>query len=290
MRCPVCDGEARFLFVRNGFEILGCTSCGHRFLATDLSETHVGQVYGDDYFTEGGAGYPGYLLQGDILRARGRYYSGLVERHSPPGRMLDVGAASGFILRGFMDQGWTGLGEEPNDTMAAFGRDVLHVPIETGPFEAFDSDETFDLVSMVQVLPHFYDLRRALKVAARVTRPGGLWFTEIWNRGSWTARILGRHWPEYSPPSVVRWFAPSDLALAARHAGFAPVASGRPRRWVQGAHAKSLLAAKFGHSGMIAGLGRGALSLIPDRLTLPYPSEDLYWAIFRKTGEPDFRP
>jgi SAM-dependent methyltransferase len=202
-----------------------------------------------------------------------------------PGRVLDVGAASGFVLAGLQDGGWQGRGIEPNDTMAAYGREVLKMDVETGPFETFEAKERFDLVSMIQVLPHFYDLDRALFAAAKATQDNGYWLVEIWNRGSWTANVFGSHWHEYSPPSVVRWFAPYDLGLAAAKFGFEQVASGRPRRWVHGAHAKSLLGSKLAPKGFAAQALRKSLSVIPDNLHLPYPSEDLHWALFRKVRQ-----
>ncbi len=282
MVCPICGGEVRHLFSKDDFGIAECIACGHRMLEQPIEEAHVAAVYADDYFTKGGAGYPGYLLQSEILKSRGRYYADIVARHMAPGKVLDVGAASGFILQGFMDKGWTGLGVEPNESMAAHGRDKLHLPVVTGALENFVTDQKFDLVSMIQVLPHFYDLDKALAAAMHATTEDGYWLCEIWNRGSYTARFLGPRWQEYSPPSVLRWFAPRDLAIAARKYGFNRIASGRPRRWVQGAHAKSLLKGKFASMGFIGRVATRLVSIIPDNLNLPYPSEDLYWALFRR--------
>src|ERR1041384_3040675 len=121
--------------------------------------------------------------------------------------MLDVGAAAGFILKGFIDEGWHGTGLEPNERMAAYGRQHLELDLRCGPLENFDektgekSDEKFDLVSMIQVAAHFYQPRKAFENAARLLAPNGHLLIETWNRGSFSARVLGRHWHEYSPPS-----------------------------------------------------------------------------------------
>ena len=68
------------------------------------------RVYRDDYFNGGGAGYSDYASEAEMLRGRGRDYGFKLARHARPGRMLDVGAAAGFILQGFVDQGWSGIG------------------------------------------------------------------------------------------------------------------------------------------------------------------------------------
>ena len=63
-------------------------------------------VYGDDYFFEGGAGYSDDTSEGDMLRKRGGYYAEMINKLTKePGVMLDVGAAAGFLLKGFTDKG-----------------------------------------------------------------------------------------------------------------------------------------------------------------------------------------
>jgi len=111
--------------------------------------------------------------------------------------------------------------------------------------------------------------------------PHGWWFIETWNRDDWVARLLGRHWHEYSPPSVLHWFNPDGLRRLVSEFGFEQVAIGRPRKRLNAGHAKSLLRfhAARNHFGAFATL---ADTLVPDRLILPYPFTDLFWALFRR--------
>ncbi len=187
-------------------------------------------IYGDDYFVGGGAGYDDYFAEGEMLIRHGRRYAKILARHAQPGTVLDVGAAAGFILRGPIEAGWRGQGLEPNRTMVAYGLSDVGVNINCGTLEDMaqsnltddvSSRESYDLISMIQVVAHFYDLDRAFRCASSLTRPGGLWLIETWNRSSLTARLLGRWWHEYSPPSVVRWFDPDELARVVARYGFA---------------------------------------------------------------------
>ena len=79
-------------------------------LAKNHEANHTQTVYGDDYFNSGGAGYPDYLGESKLLRAHGKRYANLLKRYIDTGTMLDVGAAAGFILQGFIDCGWKGCG------------------------------------------------------------------------------------------------------------------------------------------------------------------------------------
>ena len=97
---------------------------------------------------------------------------------------------------------------------------------------------------------------------------------ETWNRESFSARIFGQNWHEYSPPSVLQWFSLDGLTHFLGEIGFEKIAHGRPPKKISGAHAKSLLKYRLGNNFL--------LKLIPDGLNFPYPSEDLFWAIYRK--------
>lgn len=293
--CPVCSRSSRFHFEKYQYSIYKCNHCNHEFVVKDLTADHAVAVYGDDYFSGGGAGYPDYLAEADILKAHGRRYAKLLRRYIPtPGRMFDVGAAAGFILSGFIREGWQGEGTEPNGRMADHARRHLGLAVATGPLEQVatvgstnrdrpqpPAAEGYDLINLVQVLPHLYDLDEALHIAADMTRPGGYWLIETWNRDSLTARLSGQGWHEYSPPSVLHWFSPDGVERLGQRYGFTKVAQGRPQKWIGGAHGKSLIRYKVKGTAL-EGLFTLILKLIPDRLAFPYPAEDLFWILLKK--------
>lgn len=268
------------LFLKDPYWICGCMGCGHQSADVGERPEHVGLVYGDEYFQGGGAGYGDYLAEQDVLRHHGRRYGRLLRKYMRPGTVLDVGAAAGFILQGLLDEGWSGRGIEPNAKMSGHARARLNLRVETGTLEGFQTGERFDLVTMIQVVAHFPDLRKAFQAASEITRPGGFWLIETWDRGSWTARIFGRHWHEYSPPSVLHWLTPATLRALAEPYGFREVARGRPAKWLNGAHALSLLTYKLGDSipgRLVAAAGK----LVPRNLPLPYLADDLFWVLFQ---------
>ena len=286
--CPICPATGRRIFSVHGYWVRTCPGCSHRWAEIGETESvarHVEAVYDDRYFTGGGAGYVDYLSLGGLIRAHGRRYGRLLNRFMEPGSVLDVGAAAGFILQGFEDAGWTGEGLEPNSRLVRHARHVLGVSVTNTTLEEYAGTRRFDVVSMIQVLPHFIDPVQALKCAARLTSPGGYWLIETWDRRSWTARILGSRWHEYSPPSVLHWFTPSSVRNLAVQFGFEVVGYGHPKKKFIGAHLKSMIKFKMGGNGRPWPLER-ALSVVPDDLTLSYPSEDLFWMILRHRGHP----
>ncbi len=279
--CPLCGSASRRAFEKYDIWIADCGECGHRFAEFDPKTEQIKAVYGDDYFSGGGAGYDDYLTEESLLRAAGERYAGIVAKFAEPGMMLDIGAGAGFILKGFEKAGWKGRGVEINQTMARYGQENLGLDIYAGTIEAYPYDDQFDLVAMIQVIGHIPDPVAALKKAASLTRPGGLLLIETWRRDSWTARAFGKNWHEYSPPSVLHWFSKAGLQAACEAAGYRSIASGRPAKWINAGHARSLLKYKLDPMPLGRFASR-AFSLIPASINLPYPAEDLLWMLFRK--------
>lgn len=275
MLCPLCQSETTFAFEAKGFPINDCTACDHRFTAAAADEAHVAEVYADSYFSGGGAGYANYLQEAEMLAARGQTYARIIEKFSDKkGRMLDVGAAAGFLMKGFAAAGWHAAGIEPNEKMANFGRERLNLDVRQGAFESYSTTEKFDLVSMIQVAAHFYDPRRAFEKAHELLDENGLLLIETWNRDSISARVFGQNWHEYSPPSVLQFFSEKGVTKFLGEIGFECLGRGRPSKKISGAHARSLLRYRLGDSFL--------LKLIPEKIKFPYPSEDLFWALYRK--------
>jgi SAM-dependent methyltransferase len=282
--CPLCNEAATPVFTVEEHTVRECGDCDHRFAVPGPRESHLASVYGDSYFFGGGTGYPDYLAQEDQLRAHGARYAALFTRYTEPGRMLDVGCAAGFLMDGFRRAGWQVAGLEPNATMARYGREELGLTIETSSLETASLGEPFDLISLIQVLGHFHDLRGAISQASAMVKTEGLMLIETWRRDSWPARLCGRYWHEYSPPSVLHWFSRAGLDRLMDAYGFAPLAEGRPAKYISGRHAKALLRHKFDRMPL-GRIVKPALRLLPERAQLFYPAFDLEWILYRKSGD-----
>lgn len=281
--CEVCSGASEPWLTVHGYIFHRCTRCSYIFVPMNATMEHVRRVYDDRYFTHGGAGYPDYVGEGPLLREHAARYAELVSRYVKPGVLLDVGAAAGFLLREFIDRGWSGTGIEPNASMAAYAASALAVHVRVGTLEDQEVEQSVNLLTMIQVIMHLYDVRRGLEAAARCIKPGGYLLIETPNAASLTARLLGKYWQEYCPPSVLRIFTPENLAQLVGDYGFVPLASGRPRKVVSGAHAGSFLRYTAAAWGGIPGRMLTFVSrAIPPGLRVRYHAEDLFWALYRK--------
>jgi 2-polyprenyl-3-methyl-5-hydroxy-6-metoxy-1,4-benzoquinol methylase len=148
---------------------------------------------GDDVW-----GYPDdYLADKDHIDAKFDRVLAHLERHVPPGRLLDVGAGPGFLLGVAKGRGWDAVGLDLNEWAVAYGRDELGVDVRHGALDeqAFVG-ESFDAVTMLDVVEHVPDPDALLAQAARLVRPGGGIALLTPDAGSLASRLLGRRWPE----------------------------------------------------------------------------------------------
>lgn len=275
-----CGEDKKFLFEKNGYKIFECRKCGLRISEIKDVQNHVEKVYSDEYFFEGKDGYPNYLNEKDLLYEYGKDYAKIVSKYMKPGKLLDTGCAAGFILKGFEDSGWEGEGIEPNNTMADYGTKELNVHITRGSFETFESPEKFDLINMIQVIGHFYNIDTVMSKLNNHLNEKGFVLVESWNMKSPYAKLMGKNWHEYSPPSVVRWFSDETLCNLFNSYGFKFIAKGYPPKKINVTHALSLIEKKLFNF-----LFKKRIFNFFDRLfgkyNVIYPPLDLKWYLFQ---------
>ncbi len=278
--CPLCGGDSRAKLKIDDMSIRGCDSCDHYFFLPSNRSKHIPNVYGDDYFYGGNAGYEDYELEADLLVRSGKRYAKIVEPHGTTGCLLDIGAAAGYLLEGFQSAGWKGIGVEPNHSMVQLGNQ-RGINIVHSAFEEFSCDRRFQMVTMIQVIAHILDPLQAIEKVRSLLAPHGLVLIETWDRRSWTARLFGKRWHEYSPPSVVQWFSRRGLDEMMSTSGFAKVKRGRPSKWIKLGHASSLIRYKMSNS-RLGSIAAAPLALMPKHLKVPYFLDDVFWSLYQR--------
>jgi len=171
-------------------------------------------IYTEDYFFGGNAhgGYVDYDREKEVMRGTLQRYLEVIEAYVPPGRFLDVGAATGYFLGLARERGWTVSGVEMSAAAAHHGTQKgisMHVgTLETSPFGA----GSFDAISMIDVLEHTSDPHSLLKKAHEVLRSGGILLINTPDAGSLFARLMGKRWHLICPPEHLVYFNRKNLA------------------------------------------------------------------------------
>ena len=224
--CPVCESGVLLPFARiRGFPIARCPRCGMRVVHPLPPESEILGLYSTDYFEGGGHGYRSYVDDEEIHRGTARKRLDALRRHVATGCVLDVGCASGFFLEEARGAGFSVRGVEVCAEIAEMARERFGLDVETG--ELTDSRATpgsVDAVTFFNVLAHLPDPAAALRKAHELLRPGGAVVIETWDADGPAARLLGRRWPLYNPPSVLYYLGRSSLPRMLERAGFQVIA------------------------------------------------------------------
>lgn len=111
------------------------------------------------------------------------------------GRVLDVGAAGGSFLGVAKRRGWEVAGCEPNRWLCEWGRTTYGVSLQPGTLFDMDlADESFDVVTLWDVLEHTPDPKAVLLECRRVLKPDGLLVVNYPAIDSLAAKLMGRKW------------------------------------------------------------------------------------------------
>jgi 2-polyprenyl-3-methyl-5-hydroxy-6-metoxy-1,4-benzoquinol methylase len=211
--CPACSRTTahRFLYAKNGCEILQCRDC-------DLgrAETPTGfdpsRYYTGDYF-EGGHfdGYPDYAGTEQVLRREFARTVEFIRKYRPRGRLLDVGCAYGFFLqeaKPYFDVSGIELAE---DAAAHARRSGLNVLTGVADEASLARLGAMDVIVLLDVIEHLSSPRDTLALCARHLNPGGIIVITTGDFGSPYARLAGAHWRLMTPPQHLWFFSRESI-------------------------------------------------------------------------------
>jgi 2-polyprenyl-3-methyl-5-hydroxy-6-metoxy-1,4-benzoquinol methylase len=203
-----------------------CDSCGLHFV-NPLGDFH-GEHESEEYFLQE------YLpLQRSTLAsslAERRDHLALIRRYvSVAGRprLLDVGCALGLMLRVATDDGWEAVGVETSEFAAQYATRETGCIVYTGTLqEACFEGNSFDAVTLMDVIEHVPEPRALLAEVNRILRPGGVVFLVTPNFGSLFVRLYKEKAYGIGPEEHVIYFQPKTLKNLLHASGFSNVLTG----------------------------------------------------------------
>jgi 2-polyprenyl-3-methyl-5-hydroxy-6-metoxy-1,4-benzoquinol methylase len=111
-------------------------------------------------------------------------------------RFLDVGCAGGASLVAAKTCGFDPVGVEPSRWMADYGRRTYGVEIHDGILQpGMFAEQTFDVITLWDVLEHIPDPKALLDLIGRLLRPAGIFVVSYPDFRSVMGRLLGDRWP-----------------------------------------------------------------------------------------------
>lgn len=232
------------LFLEGEFKLVRCQDCGLVYMNPRPTISSLNEIYPEEYdqYT--------VLLRDEksALMKWSRSY-GLRKRIKPitnrvqSGHLLDVGCATGDFLEVMKTVGiWELHGVEINASAGAYAREKLGLPIVTGSVEdAGYPAESFDVITMWNVIEHLPDPVSTLKHLAYLLKPDGILVFNTPNLDSLDAKIYGKYWIGYELPRHFFVFSMKTINELMEKAGFKLVES----RCRYGSHALAMSSLRF---------------------------------------------
>ncbi len=249
--CPACDrdnaDEPPSRYSRDDWQIKDCPDCDFVYLENPpayeaLKVEFAWEKTSEKERVERKAAEPAKQVVSDAAKtARKRLLKRdklpkLIARHFQPGRVLDIGCATGGILKRLPPE-FTPFGIEiskklakkGNKNLAARGGEVVHADALSGA-SAFP-DAHFTGIIMSAFLEHEVNPKPLLEQCRRILTTGGAAIIKVPNYDSLLRHFRGARWCGFRYPDHVNYFTPSTLAKMVLDAGLEIARFGLPDRF-----------------------------------------------------------
>lgn len=222
--CPVgCDGT--FLVTDIDLPegpLLRCAGCGQ--LISQCSEEKYRQSMREFNTAEGTLPKPD-SRQRRFIRSK-RYLEqieGMLGKPRNAIRILDVGCSSGYFLTVANQLGFYAEGVEPGLEAVQTAR-AAGLTVHGGLLEDIVlPEQSFDAITMFEVIEHLKDARDTIQRCNRLLRPGGILVIGTANTASWTFMAMKSRWEYFhidKHGGHVSFFNPDSMKILARQSGF----------------------------------------------------------------------
>lgn len=224
--CPNCSSTVNFWDKKGQYDIYSCTNCKLVFV---YPLPNPESVYGEDYFSgaKAGFGYVDYDKDKEPMIPVFNKYLDLFSKFGKnKGELFDIGAATGFFMNLARMRGYNVLGVEMSKHAVEIA-EKKGLKVYEGDLMSLNlKEDSFDVVTMLDVLEHMTDPLGELIEVKRILKKGGLLVVNSPNGESFLAKILKSKWHLVLPPEHLFYFSPKNLTEYLERNGFTLLYSG----------------------------------------------------------------
>ena len=200
--CNLCGSSTHVPFrPENGRGLVQCQNCGLVYVSPRPDSNELYALYGESYFRNddsGTVGYTNYLNDESNIRKSFNRRLERLERFVQVGRVLDVGCATGFFLAQAQERGWQVQGLDVSHFAIEYAKNRFGFDVQRGSLLELDyPPNSYDLITMWDVIEHVPDPKRYVQRIAELLKPGGVFALATPDIDSIPARLTGKRWIGY---------------------------------------------------------------------------------------------
>jgi len=220
----VLTGYDRINNLPGEFTVVRCRQCGLMRTNPRPSPSSIGFYYPDSYGPYQSSEFQ--KMKSEHNNSKWKFFFRkllhLEQTHLPPlkpGKLLEIGCASGAFLYKMADLGWQVNGIEFSRHAAR--KASLDFPIFIGRLEdAPDPSELYDLIVGWMVLEHLHDPVFALRKLRQWTNLNGMLVISVPNAGTIEFKLFKRNWYALQLPNHLFHYTPKTLSQILQKSGW----------------------------------------------------------------------
>jgi 2-polyprenyl-3-methyl-5-hydroxy-6-metoxy-1,4-benzoquinol methylase len=225
--CEVCSSTVEIpLFEKLDHRFVRCRDCGLERISPQPSDETLARIYGAHYYDAWGLHESEGVVAG-LKKRTFAYVLGKLPDPAPGTKLLDCGAATGFLLDVARELGYDPYGLE----LSEFGAGEIarklgpdHVYCGELPAATFPGvvPGAFQVITMCDYIEHVRDPRQTLSIARTWLADRGVLAITTPDAGSPSRRVLGTGWTHYKIEHLF-YFNRRNLARLLADVGFSSV-------------------------------------------------------------------
>lgn len=225
-QCPLCNNlntsPVKHKKIKN---LWFCSQCLLFFVWPQPSDSELINIYNVRYFKNQGLsniGYEDYQKDKEIiLKTFNRRFKTIEKIIPKPGRVLDLGCATGFFLEILKNKGWDVYGIDISEFAVKAAREKFRGKILNNVIENSNFPENyFNLITMWDYLEHVTNPKRAIAICKKILKPKGFLILTTPDLSSLIAKMTGERWMGYKDKEHLFYFSKQALKDLLLQQGF----------------------------------------------------------------------
>lgn len=200
-----------------------CDDCGLLYSYPQPTREVLNELYDDSYFVSHSSaekGYDNYLNDAENIKRTFEKRFRYIERFfAKPGKLLEVGCATGFFLEVAKKRGWQADGIEISKFAAQHAREK-DFNVFCGTLDEFESGEKYDCIVLWDVIEHVSSPRQALTKIRGLLKPGGFVFFTTPGIDSLTHFLFKDKWMGFKEHEHLFFFDKKTMSSLLNQCGF----------------------------------------------------------------------
>lgn len=227
-QCPVCAATSFSLYgvgtdhwlTHESFDLIKCDACTLVFTQDAPDQESIGKYYAhDDYVshsnTSEGIFFKLYHFARQIML---KYKQKVIEWYTPKGKLLDIGAGTGYFTAFMQKNGWKTSGFEPDSGARKVAKETSQLDLSDSLNSFINTNEKFDAITLWHVLEHVHDLHQYFEHFNQLLNDKGTLFIAVPNYDSFDGNYYEENWEALDVPKHLWHFSPKSIqTLAEQH-------------------------------------------------------------------------